>query len=56
MDIQNLFADRIGGSSFGTADSGSYLRFSATFSAEEQSDEQIIAELERRLRALELVF
>lgn len=38
-------------------DAGAYLRFSATFSADNEAEERdVINELERRLKALELVF
>lgn len=37
-------------------DSGSYLRFSVTFSADEADERNMILEIERRLKALEFVF
>ncbi len=37
-------------------DSGSYLRFSVTFSADEGNEEVVIAETERRLKKLDFVF
>ncbi len=37
-------------------ESGSYLRFSVTFSADETNERKVIAETERRLKALEFIF
>lgn len=37
-------------------DSGNYLRFSVTFSADELNEQDVIAEIERRLKALDFVF
>lgn len=37
-------------------DSGSYLRFSVTFSSNEANERNVIAEIERRLKTLEFIF
>ena len=37
-------------------DSGSYLRFSVTFSADDENEKEVITQIERRLKALDFVF
>lgn len=37
-------------------DSGSYLRFSVTFSADDENEKEVITQIERRLKTLDFVF